>query len=128
MDSKRQQSITELKKLCKEWDEAIAQNDVPAIGRFMASDWVIIGTEGGITAKPNFLRFIEAGDLIHTAMEFKDIRIEIYDNTGIVTSKGSSIGTYKGEPFNYHEWSTNVFIYSNNQWRCVLTMLTPAER
>lgn len=127
METIRQQAIAELKRLCRQWDDAIARNDVPAIASFMASDWVIIGTEGGITPKANFLTFIEAGDLIHTAMDFSDIRIEIYEKTGIVTSKGASIGTYKGQPFRYFEWSTSVFIYTDDRWSCVLTMLTPAE-
>jgi ketosteroid isomerase-like protein len=128
MDSAKQQTATELKQLCRAWDNSIANNEVSDIGRFMASDWVIIGTEGGITPKQNFLKFIESGDLVHKAMDFNDIRIEVYGDTGVVTSKGTSSGTYKDVPFSYYEWSTNVFIKSEDRWLCVLTMLTPAVR
>lgn len=128
MESENNQTIRDLKSVCRQWDEAIAANDVSAIGKFMAAAWVIIGTEGGITTKQKFLDFIRSGDLQHTAMEFLDIRVMEYGITGIVTSKGTSSGTYKGEPFSYYEWSTNVFIKSAGAWRCVLTMLTPAEK
>ena len=125
MDS---QIAKELNQLGRQWDKAIVNNDAVEIGRFMAADWVIIGTEGGITPKPNFLEYVASGDLHHNKMDFEDIRVEIYENTAIVISKGTSIGTYKGEPFSYYEWSTNVYIKNNGHWLCVLTMLTPAER
>jgi ketosteroid isomerase-like protein len=128
MESANQQTSTMLKELCRQWDSAIAENDGPAIGKFMSSDWVIIGTEGGITSKPDFLKFIKSGELVHRAMNFEDIRIEVYEKTGIVTSKGTSSGTYKGVPFSYYEWSTSVFLKSNDGWLCVLTMLTPAAK
>lgn len=122
------QIAKELRQLGRQWDKAIVDNDALEIGRFMAADWVIVGTEGGITPKPSFLDYVKSGDLLHNQMDFEDIRMEIYENTAIVISKGTSSGAYKGEPFSYYEWSTNVYIKNNGYWLCVLTMLTPAER
>jgi ketosteroid isomerase-like protein len=127
MQPTNSQITKELLRLCRQWDQAIADNDVLEIGRFMSADWVIIGTEGGITSKPHFLEFIRSGDLLHTRMDFEDIRVVEYGNSGIVTSKGTSSGTYKGEAFSYFEWSTNIFIKKDGHWLCVLTMLTPVE-
>ncbi|MGZ5190623.1 MAG: nuclear transport factor 2 family protein [Flavisolibacter sp.] len=118
----------ELSQFGKDWDKAIEANDVHSIAQFMSDDWVIIGTDGGITNKESFLDFIRSGDLQHNSMHFEDLRIEIYDNTGIVTSRGTSSGTYKGQPFSFYEWSSNVFIRKNDKWLCVLTMLTPAKK
>ncbi len=118
----------ELKQSGRRWDKAIVHNDALEIGKFMAGDWVIVGTEGGITSKEDFLKYIVSGDLLHNKMDFEDIRVEVYDSTGIVTSKGTSSGTYKGELFSYYEWSTNVYIKNEEGWLCVLTMLTPAEK
>ena len=128
MQPLNEQIAGELTLICKQWDEAIADNNVMEIGKFMSDDWIIVGTEGGITAKQHFLDFVKSGDLLHNNMEFEDIRVTVYDNTGIVISKGTSSGTYKGEPFSYYEWSTNVFIRNEGVWLCVLTMLTPAEK
>lgn len=118
----------ELKQLGRHWDKAIADNDAFEIGRFMADDWVMVGTEGGIISKSNFIEHVKSGDLQHHMMDFEDIRVNVYENTGIVTSKGTSSGTFKGQPFSYYEWSTNVYIKNGEQWLSVHTMLTPAER
>jgi ketosteroid isomerase-like protein len=116
----------ELLQFSQAWDEAMVENDAIKIGSFMSDDWVIVGTEGGVTGKANFLRWIESDDLTHNRMDADDVRVKIYGNTGLLTSRGTSAGHYKGEPFNLYEWSSNVFVKSNGQWLCVLTMLTPA--
>ena len=128
MQPKHQQEIEELMVLCRQWDKAIEGNDAKAIGNFMSNEWVIVGTEGGITDRSNFLGFIQSGILCHNRMDFDDIKVEIYQNTGIVISKGTSAGTYQGEAFSYYEWSTSIFIKKEGSWLCVLTMLTPAQK
>ena len=116
-----------LLEYCLNWDKAIVQNDVEEISRYMSDDWVCVATDGGISSKEHFLNWIKSGDLIHTRMDTDESRIKVYGNTGIVTGKGTSGGTYKGEPFSFYEWSTSVFTWENSQWVCVLTMLTPAK-
>jgi ketosteroid isomerase-like protein len=118
----------ELLQFGKEWDEAMVSNDVNEIGKFMSDDWVIIGTEGGITSKSAFLEWIRSGDVTHNRMDSDEIRIKIYENTGVVTSRGTSAGKYKGQAFDLYEWSSSIFIRKENKWTCVLTMLTPANK
>ena len=116
-----------LLEVVQRWDDAIARNDLPEMEKYMNADWVIIGTGGGITSKADFLGTIRSGEVIHSKMTTDESRIKIYDNTGVITAKGISEGTYKGQFFSLHEWSTSVFIWEENCWICVLTMLTPVK-
>ena len=109
------------------WDQAMVRNNANEIGKFMSNEWIIVGTEGGITSKNEFLSHIRSGDLTHSRMDSDETSIKIYENTGIVTSRGTSAGNYKGQPFEFYEWSTSIFIRTNKQWLCVHTMLTPAK-
>ena len=61
-------------------------------------------------------------------MDFENKRVEVYESTVIVTSKGTSSGTYKGEPFSFYEWTASVYIKIEGKWLCVHTMLTPAHK
>ena len=99
----------ELLSFGKKWDDAMVNNIAKDISRFMSDDWVIIGTDGGITPKNMFLEWIESGDLIHTRMDSDEMRIRIYGNTGVVTARGTSSGTYKGKTFSFYEWSRKCF-------------------
>jgi ketosteroid isomerase-like protein len=114
-----------LLKALQNWDDALARNDLPAMERYMAPDWVIVGTGSGITSRADFLGSVISGDLVHSKMSMDESRIKIYGNMGIVTAKGTSEGTYKGSFFSLYEWSTSVFTWEGAGWTCVLTMLTP---
>jgi hypothetical protein len=112
----------------KDWNLAIAENNLIEMEKFMSDDWIIVGTGSGITSKPEFLEWIRSGDVVHSRMDSDFIRIKIYENTGVVTSRGTSAGKYKGQDFELYEWSTSTFIRKDNRWLCVHTMLTPANR
>lgn len=116
----------ELLEFSKRWDEAMVSNDADEIAKFMSDDWKIIGSDG-ITSKSSFLQFISSGILTHNRMDSDETNITVYGNTGIVVSRGTSAGAYNGNNFSLCEWSTSIFIKSEGTWRCVLTMLTPAN-
>ena len=117
----------ELLDFSKRWDEAMVGNDAEEIAKFMSDDWKIIGSDG-ITSRSSFLQLISSGVLTHNRMDSDEHNINIYGNTGIVVSRGTSAGTYNGESFSLYEWSTSVFIRTGGKWLCVLTMLTPANK
>ena len=100
------------------------QNDVEAIGRFMADDWVIVGSDGTSTDKFTFLASVRSGVLSHDVMQSEDIMIRVYGDAAVVTARGVSGGTYQGRPFRDFECQSNMFVRENGTWRCVLTHLS----
>jgi ketosteroid isomerase-like protein len=114
----------ELIRLTREWDRAMVENDPEAIGRYMADDWTIIGSDGSVGDKPTFLALVRSGALTHDVMESDDLSIRIYGDTAVVTARGVSGGKYRGQPFREVERSTCVFVRQDEQWRCVLTHLS----
>ena len=119
---------SELISFAKDWDNAMERNNADEIGSFMADDWVIIGTEGGITSKESFLETIRSGDLTHSRMDSDEMEVKVFENTGVIISRGTSAGKYKGQSFELYEWSTSVFIKREGKWSCIMTMLTPANK
>jgi ketosteroid isomerase-like protein len=110
----------------KEWDKAIERNDIDAMSRYMSDEWICVGTTG-ITPKATFLESINCGDLQHTEMSSDFIKVKVYNDAALVVGRGVSAGTYKRQPFSLNEWSTSMFVLEGDDWRCVLTMLTPAN-
>lgn len=112
-------------QLCKDWNKAMITNDADLIASYMTADWEITGSDG-ITSKAEFLSGITSGKLIHNRMDADEYHVKLYDHTAIVTSKGTSAGTWEGKEFKLYEWSQSVFIHVNGKWLCACTMLTPA--
>jgi ketosteroid isomerase-like protein len=114
----------ELAGLSNEWDGAMIQNDVDAIGRYMADDWTIIGSDGSMSDKATFLGLVKSGALSHDEMKSMDVRVRVYGETAVVMSRGISGGKYQGHRFPELERSSNVFVRQDGHWRCVSTHLS----
>jgi ketosteroid isomerase-like protein len=99
----------EILNFAKQWAKAIVSNDSEAISGFMSDDWIIVG-ENGTTKKPDFLAWVESGDLTHETMKMVDeARIQIYGDTAVLTARVTNNGHYKNQPFGADEWTTDVF-------------------
>ncbi len=85
----------ELLQFGSAWDKAMVSNNADEIGKFMSDDWIIVGTEGGITTKSDFLLIIESGHLTHNRMDSDETHVKVYGKAAIVTSRGTSAGKYK---------------------------------
>ena len=114
----------DLLKLEKEFGQAIVANDPEAIERFVADDWIIINSDGGIIDKERFLAVIKSGALTHEMMESDDIRVRVYRESAVVTALTRTKGKFMGQEFSTQERATDVFVKLHGQWRCALSQLT----
>jgi len=99
-------------------------NDAELIGSFMRDDWIIIGSDGTVGNKADFLALIESGDLTHDVMTTEDADVRVYGDTAVVTARGVSGGKYRGQAFRELERSSSVFVKEAGRWRCVMTHLS----
>jgi ketosteroid isomerase-like protein len=118
------QSIIPAPPLATEWDRSMVANDADAIGRYMAEDWTIVGSDGSLGDKATFLGMVRAGVLTHNVMTSEDMRVRVYGDTALTISRGVSGGTYQGRPFHEVERVSCVFVRQEGRWRCVLTHLS----
>jgi hypothetical protein len=119
-----EQSSNELLKIEQDFQRAIVENNVAAIERFVADDWIIVGPEGKIVEKDRFLGVVKSGALTHDTMKLEEPRVRVYRETAVVTGRATSAGKFMGAEFKTLERSTDVFVKSDGEWRCVLTQLT----
>ena len=117
-------STAELVQVVADWDRAMTGNDADLIGSFMTDDWMIVGTDGSISGKAEFLGFVRGGDLTHDVMESRDLDVRVHGDAAIVIARGVSGGMFRGEPFLLTERATSVFVRDAGQWRCVSTHLS----
>jgi ketosteroid isomerase-like protein len=114
----------EVRKVNEDWDRAMIGNDADEIGRYMADDWVIVGTDGSVSTKQSFLALVRSRVLSHDVMESHDLRLRVYGDAAVVVARGVSGGRYGHHAFHEVERATSVFVRQEGQWRCVLTHLS----
>jgi len=126
-DGGTEQKIGEdLETVSAAWDRAIVSNDANAISRFMTDDWIIVSATG-ITKRDDFLAVVTSGDLTHETFKGEIVSVREYGDTAVVTGRVTNNGTYKGQPFRAHEWTTDVFVKLGGQWRCVHSHITAVK-
>lgn len=114
----------ELIRVSHDWDRAMVTNDADTIGRFMADDWIIIGSDGKIADRAGFLALVKSGALTHAVMTSDDLHVRVYGDTAVVTARGVSGGAYHGHAFREVERVSCVFVRQQGGWKCVLTHLS----
>ena len=110
-----------------DWDAAMTTNDADRIGAFMADDWVIVGADGTLSDKESFLGHVRCGVLTHDVMTTEAPSVRFHGDCATVIAWGVSGGCYAGTSFRHRERSSNVFIWQDGRWRCVLTHLSQPE-
>jgi ketosteroid isomerase-like protein len=114
----------ELMALATQWDRSMVENDADAIGRYMADDWTIIGSDGSLGDKATFLGLVRSGALSHEVMTTEDLHVRVYGDTAVTTARGVSGGMYQGQAFHEVERVSCVFVRQQGRWKCVLTHLS----
>ncbi|WP_069163837.1 nuclear transport factor 2 family protein [Nocardia altamirensis] len=114
----------QLVALLDEWMAAIVANDAARIGAYMTDDWIMV-SENGIATAEEFLAFVESGALTHSAMQqVGEARVRRTGDVAVLTVRATNIAHYQGKRFDADEWTTDVFVETEQGWRCALTQIT----
>lgn len=114
----------ELTQFMLEWSAAIVTNDVARIEAFTTHDWVLIDGPGAIT-RESFHLAVGGGLLQHHTMEHDVLAVTLREGFAVVRTHGRNTATFDGEGIEADEWTTNILLDDGDQWRCMLTQLTP---
>lgn len=121
--------VREFAEIEEAFDQAMISNDVARIRACIVDDWVLVTPEAGVVPRDRLLHAIETGELSHDTMTKDIVRVRVYGDTAVVTSRGRNTGTFRGAPISADEWVTDIYLKVCGQWQCTLTHLTPvAER
>ena len=107
---------------------AMSKNDIQGIEAALDDDWVVVATSGGMDEGKNvFPDGIKSGYLKRDSFELIDPRVRVYGNTALVTSKVKLSGVFGGKPFDIMERQTDMLVWKDGAWKCVLTHETKME-
>jgi ketosteroid isomerase-like protein len=103
-------------------------NDADGITRWLDKDWAVIATTGGIGEGPEvFPSGIKSGYLIRKTFEISEPRVRVFGDTAVVTTKVRLSGVFGGKAFDVGERQTDVWVWRDGGWKCVLTHETKLQ-
>src|SRR5580658_4941675 len=107
---------------------AMGNNDADGITGFLADDWAVIATSGGVgEGKSIFADGIKSGYLTRKTFEISEPRVRLYGNVALVTTKVQTSGMFQGKAFDVTERQTDVLVWKDGGWKSVLTHETKIQ-
>src|SRR5580765_4599506 len=92
----------EVRKIEKEWANAILRLDAKTIDRLEADEWTIIDPNGKLSTKAEDLNNLMSGKLIFQAFRNEEMKVKVYGRTATVTGLSTIKGTSESNDINGH--------------------------
>jgi ketosteroid isomerase-like protein len=109
----------EIEALEQQWRQAIVTNNVTEMGRLLADDYIGITSNGTIETKPEAVDQQRAGTIRITKLDVSDMKIRVYGDTAVVTSRADLAGTNGATDISGEYRYTRVYNLRLGQWKIV---------
>jgi ketosteroid isomerase-like protein len=107
-----------------EWADAVKRQDVVALDRLQATEYVFTDPAGQVWTKARQLETIKAGDLQIDSFELSDVKVQLYDSAAVVTFCTVWHGTFRSTDMSGPQRMTDVFVKRDERWQCVASQST----
>lgn len=109
----------EIEGLESQWRDALLSGNVATIDHMLADDYLGIGANGTLETKADVLARRRSGRVRITSMDLSDVKIRIYGDTAVVTSKVELTGKDGDRDISGHYRYTRVYNRRFGEWRIV---------
>jgi ketosteroid isomerase-like protein len=109
----------EIEKLELEWRDALLTNNISTIDNLLADDYLGISANGTLETKADVLAMRRSGRVTITELELSDVKIRIYGDTAVVTSRVDLAGKSGDRDIGGHFRYTRVYNYRGGEWKIV---------
>lgn len=109
----------EIEALESQWRTALLQNDVAAIGRLLADDYLGINPNGTLETKADVLAGRRTGQTRITGLETENVKVHVYGETAVVNSRADVRGQSGDRDISGLYHYTRVYSRRDGQWKIV---------
>ena len=120
----RQTTEEELRNLVRTWDAADVKGDTAVLNRLLADEFAFVG---GPTKADYLASFKTKSDSYVESAVSKNVTVQIYGNTAVVTGLDTITGKNKGQTYTNRWLFMDVWVKQSGRWQCVKTYSTLAK-
>jgi ketosteroid isomerase-like protein len=101
------------------WNDAQVHRDSRALEAMVADRFVNTEYDGEVSDRDKFLADIRDPEFKPTLMSIRDVKVNVYRDTAVVTGIYQTKGTYSGRAYEHLGRFTDTWIFENGKWLCV---------
>lgn len=114
----------EVRQADRELNEAFLRSDVAVLDHIMADDYMSTSPLGVVRTKAQVLELLRTGERSHESLDFDDVRVRVYGNAAVLTSRRTERGQYRGQGISGQFRVTRVYARLRGRWRLVAAQTT----
>lgn len=99
-------------------------NDIPTLDRLWADDHTFTSPLGVVQTKAERTAEIRSGARKLDSFEIDDVQVRVYDDTAVVTSRGTLKGRLRGSDFSIQARGIDVYVKKQGRWQLVAAQAT----
>ncbi|HEV2288030.1 MAG TPA: nuclear transport factor 2 family protein [Candidatus Acidoferrales bacterium] len=102
--------------------KAFTENNADAIQSYLVDNWAVIDAWAEINEGSGiFPKGIRSGFRTLKTFDISEPRVRVYGDAAVVTFKLHLAGQFAGKPFDVMERESDVWIWKDGRWKCVLS-------
>jgi hypothetical protein len=114
--SAQQSKLIVLERL---WNDAQVHRDSRALEALVADRFVNTEYDGEVSDRDKFLADIKDPEFKPSLLSIRDVKVNLYRDTAVVTGIYQTKGTYSGKAYEHLGRFTDTWIFENGKWLCV---------
>jgi ketosteroid isomerase-like protein len=115
----------EIEELGKRWVEAELAQDLAVMDALAHQDFILVGPLGFMLDKTQWLERYRNGDLVTSALDWRDTEIRIFKDCAIVVGVHDQEAAYRGQSSNGQFRATHILVRDDGAWRLIGMHLSP---
>jgi len=119
---------TKLVVLERLWNDAQVHRDARALEALIADRFVNTEYDGEVSDRDKFLADIKAPEFKPSLMNIRDVKVNLYRDTAVVTGIYQAKGTYSGRGYDHTGRFTDTWVYESGRWLCVASHTSLLKR
>ncbi len=109
----------EIEGLEQDWRQALLSSNIGALDHLLADDYLGVTANGTLETKADLLALRRGGTVKFSELNLSDLKVRVYGDTAVVTSRAEVAGTNGGTDISGHYRYTRVYNRREGQWRIV---------
>lgn len=119
----------ELKRLERQWFDAVVKYDAETLGRIFAADFTAINTDGSFLDKAGMTAMLKSGSLQLDEIRTDEFKLRLYGTTAVVTGRATYIrnGRPLGTSSHTEVWTRRAAAGGTPRWQVVSWVSIPLK-
>jgi hypothetical protein len=101
------------------WNEAQVNRDWHALEGLISARFINTEYDGEVSDRDKFLADIKDPQFKPTVLTIRDVKVNLFHETAIVTGTYHTKGTYDSKPYEHLGRFTDTWVFEGGRWMCV---------